>query len=169
MTLIDNADSLTLEEANNIIRLLPKYFMVVGSVLSKQPYPQDLDFLVVKYPLSEVKKYLHKAFPFTWLPQRGGLKRLDYYPVIEGKNIVMNIWKASKEDLPFFYLAYGYPRGLAIALRTKAKKKGWKLSQYGLFKGNKKLPVYTIQEVFKALGVEFRTPEQEYIKRHKNF
>ena len=135
-----NADKMTLAEAKKITKKLPKNknLLPVGSVASEQPYPQDLDFLTMEN-LSDLYKLFVKKYPIVWKKVRLGQKRFDYYPIIDSKKIVINIWKVTDENLPFMYLAYGYPRGFSIALKKKAKNMGYKLSSYGLFKGKDKL------------------------------
>lgn len=46
-----------------------------------------------------------------------------------------------------------------IALRTIAEKRGWKLSEYGLFKGKKMLVGKTEEELYKYLGFRYIEPE----------
>jgi DNA polymerase (family 10) len=46
-----------------------------------------------------------------------------------------------------------------IALRERAKKHGWKLSEYGLFEGDKVLASRTEEEVYKKLGLPWIPPE----------
>ena len=46
-----------------------------------------------------------------------------------------------------------------IALRDRAKKRGWKLSEYGLFEGEKVLASKTEEEVYRKLGLAWIPPE----------
>jgi DNA polymerase (family 10) len=46
-----------------------------------------------------------------------------------------------------------------IALRTMAQKRGWKLSEYGLFKGNRMLAGKTEEEIYEQLGLPYIEPE----------
>ena len=46
-----------------------------------------------------------------------------------------------------------------IELRRVAQKKGWKLSEYGLFSGDKVLASKTEKEVYKRLGLPYLEPE----------
>jgi len=46
-----------------------------------------------------------------------------------------------------------------VALRDRAKRKGWKLNEYGLFKGHKVIAARTEEEVYKKLGLEWIPPE----------
>lgn len=46
-----------------------------------------------------------------------------------------------------------------IALREIAVKKGWKLNEYGIFRGKKMIAGKTEEEVYKALGLRYIEPE----------
>jgi len=46
-----------------------------------------------------------------------------------------------------------------VALRERAKKRGWKLSEYGLFKEDKVLASRTEEEIYAKLGLEWIPPE----------
>ncbi len=63
-----------------------------------------------------------------------------------------------------------------IKIRDIAKKKGWKVNEYGLFKGDKMLIGETEEEIFEKLGLCFIPPEIrsnngefEYAESHKSF
>ncbi|MBI5096428.1 MAG: histidinol-phosphatase, partial [Nitrospirae bacterium] len=45
------------------------------------------------------------------------------------------------------------------AMRTRAKKMGIKMNEYGLFKGEKSIPCKDEAEIFKALGLSYIPPE----------
>jgi DNA polymerase (family X) len=46
-----------------------------------------------------------------------------------------------------------------VALRDRAKRRGWKLSEYGLFEGNKNLASRSEEEIYKKLGLQWVPPE----------
>lgn len=46
-----------------------------------------------------------------------------------------------------------------VALRDRAKRQGWKLNEYGLFKDDKVLASRTEEEIYKKLGLEWIPPE----------
>ncbi len=46
-----------------------------------------------------------------------------------------------------------------VALRDRAKRRGWKLSEYGLFEGDKILASRSEEEVYAKLGLEWIPPE----------
>jgi len=46
-----------------------------------------------------------------------------------------------------------------VALRDRAKRRGWKLSEYGLFQGDKVLASRTEEEIYERLGLAWIPPE----------
>jgi DNA polymerase (family 10) len=46
-----------------------------------------------------------------------------------------------------------------VALRDRAKRRGWKLSEYGLFEGEKIIASRTEEEIYAKLGLEWIPPE----------
>jgi len=46
-----------------------------------------------------------------------------------------------------------------VALRDRAKRRGWKLSEYGLFEGDRVLASRTEEEIYERLGLEWIPPE----------
>jgi DNA polymerase (family 10) len=46
-----------------------------------------------------------------------------------------------------------------VALRDRAKRRGWKLSEYGLFEGDKVIASRTEEEIYQKLGLEWIPPE----------
>ncbi len=46
-----------------------------------------------------------------------------------------------------------------VVLRSIAKEKGWKLNEYGIFKGNKQIAGRTEEEVYEKLGMKWMPPE----------
>ncbi len=46
-----------------------------------------------------------------------------------------------------------------VALRDRAKRRGWKLSEYGLFRGEQVLASRTEEDVYEKLGLEWIPPE----------
>lgn len=46
-----------------------------------------------------------------------------------------------------------------VALRDMALKKGWKLNEYGLFKGKKQIAARTEEDLYKKFGMEYIEPE----------
>jgi DNA polymerase (family 10) len=45
-------------------------------------------------------------------------------------------------------------------MRNIAKKLGYKLNEYGIFKGNKNIHVETEEEIFKLIGMKYLEPQE---------
>lgn len=138
----------------------PNYLKVVGSTGRKKIGAKDIDLISVNKELPKVYDYFKKKFK-NIIVNRFGKKMMS----ITADGQKYDVWYSSKEDLPFMLLAYSYPSGFNIGLRKKAKNLGYKLTQYGLFKDNIKLPIKTIKGIFKKLGVIYRSPQEQELKK----
>lgn len=170
MTLIKGADQMTYREALAITKKIPGYkkLIPVGSVASKQPIVEDLDFITT-IPLTYYADTMMKILSKTWRRYSLGEKRFDYYPIINGKQVVINIWFSKPSELATFYFAYGYPREFVIAMRRRASEMGYKINQYGVYtKGGKKVLLKDVNQIFELLDLPFRTPEEEWKKHHRS-
>lgn len=78
---------------------------------------------------------------------------------LKGSGIQVDLRVVSAEELPF---ALHYFTGSAehnTLIRARAKERGLKLNEYGLFKGKKKIPCKDEEGIFKALGLSYIPPE----------
>ena len=66
-------------------------------------------------------------------------------------------WEQMESEL----LAYSSRKGSGIGLRLVAKRKGFKLTQHGLFdrKTGKRIAGKTEEEIYHALGRDYKKPE----------
>jgi DNA polymerase (family X) len=134
---------------------LPKYLKMVGSNVRGKDKPEDYDLLAIDKSLDDVLKYFQKHNKVKVL------KHGDKFLSLKMHSKQYDIWYTTKKDLPFAFLAFAYPRQFNIAIRKKAQSMGYLLNQYGLFKGDRKLPIKTIKAVFKKLQIPYRTPKAE--------
>ena len=75
------------------------------------------------------------------------------------------------EELPYTWLYYSSGQIFNKLIRDKLKKKGYKLNEYGLYKGNEKIEMsvkseYDIEkverEIFKIADMEYKTVKERY-------
>ena len=75
------------------------------------------------------------------------------------------------EELPYTWLYYSSGQIFNKLIRDKLKKKGYKLNEYGLYKGNEKVdinvnPEHDIEkvekEIFKIAGMDYKTVKERY-------
>ena len=74
--------------------------------------------------------------------------------------IKADIFVASPNEYIFTRLYATGSGGFNVMMRAQAKRKGMMLNQRGLFRGKKRIPAKTEKEVFKILGIGYRTPQQ---------
>lgn len=74
-----------------------------------------------------------------------------------GIDVDIRIVPARSWGAALAYLTGSRPH--CIALRTLARRHGWKLSEYGLFQGTKMLAGSTEEEIYAALGLRYIEPE----------
>ena len=77
---------------------------------------------------------------------------------IEGTKV--ELYYTISEEWGATLLAYSSKTGSSIGLRVVAKKKGFKLTQHGLFKKGKRVAGRTEREIYKALGRPWKAPEE---------
>lgn len=128
--------------------------ILAGSTLrGKQDGIHDLDLILVC-----------KIFPMHLLP----VGHMDEAPKVEGSEILrfnyqgeqIDIYRSDEASLGAMKLHITGPKEYGIYLRSKAKKLGLKLNQYGLFKGEECIASKTEKEILDALGTKYLEPNE---------
>lgn len=144
------------------IRSIPsvKHAVVAGSIRRKEKTIGDIDMIVTTSKPDEVMK------TFTSFPEVKDV--LEHGPT---KTIVLlrNDMHADIRVVPdeAFGAALIYFTGdkeYNIEIRKLAMEKGYKLNEYGLFKGKKLIAAETEREVFEKLGIPYLSPEKRSLK-----
>ncbi len=79
--------------------------------------------------------------------------------VVLNSGVAADLRVVSDTQYPFALLHFTGSKEHNVALRQRAKDRGLKLNEYGLFKGEKSLKCETEAEVYKALDLPFVPPE----------
>jgi len=128
-----------------------KKIKIAGSIRRHEETPQDIDIVLIPKGKEKLEEFMKTKGKFmqggehesTWKVE--GVKIELYYTV-------PNEWGAA-------LLAYSSTKGAGIGLRVVAKKKGFHLTQHGLFKNDKLVASKTEREIYKALGRPYKKPE----------
>jgi len=128
--------------------------VVVGSLRRKEPEATDIDLLIITGNTLE-------TLTVGKLPTEGGKKRrhIKLTDPVTGERISIDFFQTTQENLPYALFHYTGSKQYNIRTRAKAKRQGYKLSQYGLFKGDKKIKVKTEYDIMKFLGLTLRKPK----------
>jgi DNA polymerase (family 10) len=132
-----------------------KIVELAGSLRRMRETVGDIDLLVI----DDNPKKIMSAF--TSLPQ---VKRIlergeTRSSVILSNGIQSDVRVLRKESFGAAWMYFTGSKEHNVALRELAIKKGFKLSEYGLFKKNKFIAGKTEKEVYSKLGLEFIPPE----------
>lgn len=141
--------------ADEFIRALPRNFIGVGSYRRRAPIMGDLDLLILQ-PIGVARALFEKHSPGIILEVvHGGATSAAYYVKYKGHTFRAEIYSALPENLIPARLHWTGNFNFNIRIRAQAKRLGYTLSQYGLYKGKKKVPIHSEKELFKILGITY--------------
>lgn len=163
---------------HSIVARLPDYIHPAGSYRRKAPVIKDID-LVTTHPLADTVRDIKRLrtagkIPFDIIGEysSGDKKKsmIVKYSNGEGSStpdtyLRLDLFKTTDEELPFAMLHWTGSKTFNIRIRAHAKKQGYKLNQYGLFKISKdgkrqtSIPASTEREIMNIIGVTYKTPE----------
>lgn len=105
------------------------------------------------------------ADAFTKLPQvdrvivAGGTKASVIVPTSVGRDLQVDLRVVPAESFGAALLYFTGSKSHNIKLREMAIKRGWKLSEYGMFEGDRMIAGKTEEQVYKKLGLPWIPPE----------
>ncbi len=135
------------------LKPLCKKIEIVGSIRRKEPKPVDVDIVLIPKDKGKLEEFMKTKGKFL----QGGTKKSRWR--IEGVNV--ELYYTTLESWGAALMAYSSKFGAGIGLRVVARKKGFKLNQYGLFerKTGKRIAGKTEHEIYHALGRSWKPPE----------
>lgn len=136
-----------------VVELKPycKKIEIAGSIRRKAPNPVDIDIVLIPKDKEKIKQKLSEKGSFI----QGGDKKARFR--IEG--VKVELYFTTPESWGATLLAYSSATGSAIGLRIVARKKGFHLNQYGLYKNGKLIAGKTEQDIYKALKRPYKKSE----------
>ncbi|MBI4388408.1 MAG: DNA polymerase/3'-5' exonuclease PolX, partial [Candidatus Omnitrophica bacterium] len=154
--LVSQAD----EEANQFVGYLRKektvsQISVAGSLRRHKEIVHDVDILV------STKKHAAIHDAFTKYPEveqvvaKGDTKS----SVILKSGLQVDLRTVSDAEFPYALHYFTGSKEHNVAIRTIAKRRGYKINEYGLFKGPRLVPCKTEGELYQKLGFSYIEPE----------
>jgi DNA polymerase (family 10) len=147
--------------ANPIVNQLKKLkqvekIIVAGSIRRKKPTIGDIDIVIeTRNPGIVADKFIKMPFVKKILG-----KGKEKATIITKSGMQVDIRLFNENEFGAGLLYFTGDKGHNIWLRKIAIKKGYKLNEYGLFSGNKRVAGRTEQEIYKKLGVKYLEPEK---------
>ncbi len=140
--------------ANKIVNSLKPFcsrIEIVGSIRRKEKNPVDIDIVLIPKNLESLEKFIRTEGKFI----QGGEKKSRWR--VEGVNV--ELYYTNSDEWGAALLAYSSRFGAGIGLRMVAKRKGFKLSQHGLFRKGKRIAGKSEKEIYHSLGRPWKKPE----------
>ncbi len=149
--------SFVLSLSKKVVRWLKPYskkIEVVGSIRRKEKKPIDIDIVLIPKNKEKLEEFMRKKGKFM----QGGGKKSRW----KVKGVKVELYYTTPESWGATLIAYSSKFGAGIGLRVVARKKGFKLNQYGLFKRKtkKRIAGKTERGIYKALGRPWKPPEK---------
>lgn len=141
--------------SNRIVKSIRPYcrrVQLVGSIRRKEKNPVDIDIVLIPKNKEKLEEFLKKKGKYM----QGGEKEATFR--IQG--VKVELYYTIPEEWGAALLAYSSRVGSSIGLRMVAKRKGFKLTQHGLFRRGKRVAGKTEEEIYKALGRPWKPPEK---------
>ncbi|MDP2642948.1 MAG: DNA polymerase/3'-5' exonuclease PolX [Candidatus Peregrinibacteria bacterium] len=156
-----------MQEAKRIISFMQKCDDVkkieyAGSLRRRQETIGDIDILVtVKNPKKSsetVMTHFHSYREILTILSKGDTKS----SVVLQSGIQVDLRVIDDESFGAALHYFTGSKDHNIKIRDLAKRKGLKISEYGVFKGEKMIAGKTEEEVFKSVGLPYIIPENRY-------
>jgi DNA polymerase/3'-5' exonuclease PolX len=139
--------------------------VVAGSYRRGAPESSDID-IIVREPIQDVLKKLIKA-GYVYHAFAAGAKKFSGVVRLSGKGAKyrhLDLVFTTPRSYPFALLYFTGPARANIVMRVKAKRRGFKLNEYGLWRMTGPTPTLveglkTERDIYDALGSEYKEPK----------
>lgn len=128
---------------------------IAGSIRRHEKHLGDIDIVLIPKDKSKLEEFMKTKLKGKFLS--GG----EHESTWRIQRIKVELYYTDEKEWGAELLAYSGKKGSNIGLRMVAKRKGFKLTQHGLFdlKTGKKIAGKTEKEIYSALGREYKKPE----------
>lgn len=128
---------------------------IAGSLRRRKKIVKDLDIVVSSKRPAEVSEAFVRADGVTEIIGQGETKTSVR---LNGK-IQADLRVVADDEFPYALHHFTGSKAHNIAMRSLAKDRGLKISEYGVFKGTKRLPAKDEESFFKIFGLGYIPPE----------
>lgn len=148
------------QEADQLVDYLKKQdavreIAVAGSIRRHKEVVRDIDVLVAAKDPAKIHQAFVKYPEVEIVHAHGDTK--SSVALKSGMNC--DLRTVSEKEFPFALYYFTGSKEHNVVMRTLAKKKGYKINEYGLFKGDRFIPCKDEGEIFKKMGFPYIPPE----------
>lgn len=128
---------------------------VAGGIRRHKEDPHDIDFVVIP------KDYIcrNNIYNYSIHQKKGNIGAGTHLVSYKIASIEVDIYFATEDNFGAMLLFLTGSSNYNIGMRKLAISKGMKLNQYGLFLGDKCVASKTEEDIYHALGKEWKSPE----------
>ncbi|MGD9275844.1 MAG: hypothetical protein PVJ67_01600 [Candidatus Pacearchaeota archaeon] len=151
-----------MKEVENLAKFLSqklrpfcKRLRVAGSIRRHEKNPKDIDIVLIPRNKERLEEFFKNKLKAKFI--QGG----EYESTWKFKKVKIELYYTNEKEWGAELLAYSGKKGSNIGLRLVAKRKGFKLTNHGLFnaKTKKRIAGKTEEEIYSALGRTYKNPE----------
>lgn len=135
--------------------ILPEWVEVCGSIRRRKEIVRDMDILVATDDHEKITSFFVSMPEVDEVLVTGDTKT----SVRMKSGIEADLRVVKKEEFPYALMYFTGSKEHNVRLRGIAKKKGWKLNEYGLFDGDTIVPCKREEDIYHTLGLPFIPPE----------
>jgi DNA polymerase (family 10) len=128
---------------------------VCGSIRRRKEIVKDIDILVSGEDHERLSSFFASMPEVDEILLKGDTKtscRLK-------SGVEADLRVVSASEFPFALMYFTGSKEHNVRLRGISKRKDWKLNEYGLFEGERPLPLLSEEEIYRALGLAYIPPE----------
>jgi len=133
----------------------PEWAEVCGSIRRRKEIVRDMDILVAAENHEKITSFFASMPEVAEVLVTGGTKT----SVRMKSGIEADLRVVSKEEFPYALMYFTGSKEHNVRLRGIAKRKGWKLNEYGIFDGDNLVVCKSEEEIYRALGLSYVQPE----------
>lgn len=135
--------------------IAPEWVEVCGSIRRRKEVVRDMDILVAAEDHEMITSFFVSMPEVDEVLVTGETKT----SVRMKSGIEADLRVVSKEEFPYALMYFTGSKEHNVRLRGIAKKKGWKLNEYGIFDGDNLVACNSEEEIYHALGLSYIPPE----------
>jgi DNA polymerase (family 10) len=128
---------------------------VCGSIRRRKEVVKDIDILVGSAENQEIASVFMRLPEVAEVLLTGDTKTSCRLRT----GIEADLRVVGTEEFPYALMYFTGSKEHNVLLRGIAKRRGWKLNEYGLFEGERLIRCKTEEEIYKALGLTYIPPE----------
>ena len=129
---------------------------IAGSIRRHEKSPRDIDIVLIPKNKNKIEEFMKTKLKGKFL--QGG----EHESTWSVGGVKIELYYTDEKEWGAELLAYSSRKGSGIGLRIIAKRKGFKLTQHGLFdrKTGRRIAGKTEREIYSALKRQYKKPEE---------